>query len=756
MADRYEVSGGNENWSDTSNWSTSSGGASGASVPGSSDKAIFDGNSGDLDADTDVDVLEIDFQAGYGNTFVLDGNMFTIGSGGITIAGGTVELDGGAIAINGPFTMSGGTLDEITSSYTITGDVSVTGGTWNIGIGNGTLTVEGDFVASAGTINCWLLVPGPGGTIVAEGDFDINGCTFDARTTLLQMANNGVAALLDTTGNTLYQLELLKGNQGFSSVPSTVVVTDDFTITSIGNTFIGTFDVRGNISSAESNNINWEAHVKVTGSAVQTITGTSIPGFEIDKSGGSLTFLTDFVFVGKTITFKYVAGTVDFNSKVLTFMGRAQTVDIGALVLPEIIVNTGAYTMVSVGTSIIGGDMTVTTCGMWTGDWELRGNVTVNDTTLVTGLTGKWFFKGSAEQSLGTDGGIGEIPPFEVDKSGGTLTLSQTIRITGTAANNPCITHTAGGLDFGTSKLILRDSAKTLDIGTIKLYDLELNLTVWDVDAVAGTIYVGHDLIITTVDDIKCDIEVEGNVSSADSDVTGAGSIKLVGTGAQTIDSGGVGLFGSGNFIIDKPSGVATLLEALVLNVTGQDLNILAGTLNLDGYDLTVDDILLVSAGATLKWKGIETITAGTCTFNATSNLLFFDDAEIADMSNIGATTFGHMTFGQAKTHKFTFGVGNEITVNGELRSDGDEVYPALLRSSSDGNQWYIDLQGTSVLADKVDVKDSNADSGNLIRAINAVDSGNNDNWLFASIAGENKFRPRSLTGRGIAPQKLG
>jgi len=304
--------------------------------------------------------------------------------------------------------------------------------------------------------------------------------------------------------------------------------------------------------------------------------------------------------------------------------------------------------------------------------------------------------------------------------------------------------------------LILRDSAKTLDIGTIKLYDLELNLTVWDVDAVAGTIYVGHDLIITTVDDIKCDIEVEGNVSSADSDVTGAGSIKLVGTGAQTIDSGGVGLFGSGNFIIDKPSGVATLLEALVLNVTGQDLNILAGTLNLDGYDLTVDDILLVSAGATLKWKGIETITAGTCTFNATSNLLFFDDAEIADMSNIGATTFGHMTFGQAKTHKFTFGVGNEITVNGELRSDGDEVYPALLRSSSDGNQWYIDLQGTSVLADKVDVKDSNADSGNLIRAINAVDSGNNDNWLFASIAGENKFRPRSLTGRGIAPQKLG
>ena len=720
MADRYEVSGGNEKWSDTSNWSTSSGGSSGASVPGAADKAIFDGNSGNMDADTNVSVLELEFAAGYGNSFVMDGYELAIGSGGLTIDGGTIEFDASVLAISGPFSMSGGTLGEITASYTITGDVSITGGVWDMGLGSLVVTVQGNFVASAGTVDA-----PSSGTLEARKDFDVNGCTFGARTSLLQMANNGVAALLDTTGNTLYQLELLKGNQGFSSVPSTVVVTDDFTITSIGNTFIGTFDVRGNISSAESNNINWLGHVKVTGSAVQTITGTSIPGFEIDKSGGSLTFLTDFVFVGKTITFKYVAGTVDFNSKVLTFMGRAQTVDIGALVLPEIIVNTGAYTMVSVGTSIIGGDMTVTTCGMWTGDWELRGNVTVNDSVLVTGLTGKWFFKGSAEQSLGTGGGIGEIPPFEVDKSGGTLTLSQTIRITGASANNPCITHTAGGLDFGTSKLILRTSAKTLDIGTIKLYDLELNLTVWDVDAVGGTIYVGHDFIITTCDDIRCDIEVEGNISSADSDVTGTGSIKLVGTGAQTIDSGGVGLFGSGNFVIDKPSGSAILAAALTLGATGQDLVVAQGTLDLAGFDLTVDDIFDIDG--TLKWKGSETLTVGTLQLDATqSTVIYYDTPDV--VLNDLATAFFNLTLGAEKLHEIE--AGTEVTVAGTLASDGIVSTKALLRSDTPGTLAKVTLSGSgaSTMAAGVLATDIDSRDGNQVDALGSV-ANNCYNW---------------------------
>jgi hypothetical protein len=44
MADRYWV-GGTGSWNSTAKWSTTSGGASGASVPTASDNAIFDANS---------------------------------------------------------------------------------------------------------------------------------------------------------------------------------------------------------------------------------------------------------------------------------------------------------------------------------------------------------------------------------------------------------------------------------------------------------------------------------------------------------------------------------------------------------------------------------------------------------------------------------------------------------------------------------------------------------------------------------------
>jgi hypothetical protein len=54
MALRYLISGGDGDWNDTSNWSTSSGGASGASVPTSADDVIFDNNSNNADITVDV------------------------------------------------------------------------------------------------------------------------------------------------------------------------------------------------------------------------------------------------------------------------------------------------------------------------------------------------------------------------------------------------------------------------------------------------------------------------------------------------------------------------------------------------------------------------------------------------------------------------------------------------------------------------------------------------------------------------------
>lgn len=78
-ADRYWVGTTNNNWNETGNWSTSSGGGSGASVPGASDRALFN-SSGNVNLTLDVapTIESIDISVGYTATIDLNGNNLTI------------------------------------------------------------------------------------------------------------------------------------------------------------------------------------------------------------------------------------------------------------------------------------------------------------------------------------------------------------------------------------------------------------------------------------------------------------------------------------------------------------------------------------------------------------------------------------------------------------------------------------------------------------------------------------------------------
>lgn len=97
MANRF-WRGGAGNWNDTAHWSTTSGGAGGASVPGTSDAAIFDQNSGAVATTLDIDtgVASIDFH--YDNlgdstpvvaTFDFGAKILTV-SGNVTFGNGVI------------------------------------------------------------------------------------------------------------------------------------------------------------------------------------------------------------------------------------------------------------------------------------------------------------------------------------------------------------------------------------------------------------------------------------------------------------------------------------------------------------------------------------------------------------------------------------------------------------------------------------------------------------------------------------------
>ncbi|UTW63526.1 T9SS type A sorting domain-containing protein [bacterium SCSIO 12741] len=98
---RYWVASSTGNWNDVSNWSTSSGGAAGASVPGAGNTAIFNGNGTGkcvLDIAPTVGGLTV---SGYGDTLDVNGNTFSI-TGAIDFTDG-VMVDGstgGSCSIN--------------------------------------------------------------------------------------------------------------------------------------------------------------------------------------------------------------------------------------------------------------------------------------------------------------------------------------------------------------------------------------------------------------------------------------------------------------------------------------------------------------------------------------------------------------------------------------------------------------------------------------------------------------------------------
>ena len=97
MANRFWVTGGSGSWDSTTNWSTSTGGASGASVPGSSDAAIFDASSGAgtavLDISPTIQTLNC---SGFTGTLAFGANTISLNSTGTIFTGSTTMTVTGA------------------------------------------------------------------------------------------------------------------------------------------------------------------------------------------------------------------------------------------------------------------------------------------------------------------------------------------------------------------------------------------------------------------------------------------------------------------------------------------------------------------------------------------------------------------------------------------------------------------------------------------------------------------------------------
>lgn len=488
MANRYFVGATDEDWNDTGNWSDSSGGSGGSSVPGSSDDVFFDDESPSCEIDVAASCKSIDC-TGYTATLTLGANLTV--SGNITLVSGmtftpstyTVIVSNTATITTGGkefygFTLSGykayAFADDVTvnGTFTYSSYASITGGN--------DLYCKGDIVGSASGSICDItatssltihicgsgnqsinfstdasypiivpvVIESTGGTVsFTNTTHRFNNSLTKTSGTVDFITNTSSVKLYTTKANynflsaTLYNLELY----GSAAAPSyaitfdgDVTVNNTLTITGyckiLGNNLI----TKGDVTSAGTIRAIWGGStttLKISGTGAQAVDLRSDASYYHDcpiviDGSGTVTFANQTHNLGNNFTINGTAtvnlnGTISFKTGTLTY--TAGTVDAGTSTLS------------------ITGSCTLNTDGI---DWY---NITwsqSNTTTLSSALTATGLGKFSASTTFSGAYAI-SLGSLEGAANGITITNVNTMTVTGTATLGSAVstvTYNGGNL----------------------------------------------------------------------------------------------------------------------------------------------------------------------------------------------------------------------------------------------------------------------------------------------------------------------
>ena len=324
MADRYWVLGtGTWDSTSTTNWSTSSGGAGGASVPTAADNVFFDANSNVLATSFTVTMANSPRVCNDFTASGLDGTMTLAGSSiGLTVSGsltfpatnftrtytGTTTFNatttgktvttngvsfGGAVAFNGAG--GGWTLG---SALTSSGGVTITSGTFDTSSsGNYAITCSSFGSSSPNTrtvnLNASTITCSTGGATL--GFTTTTNLTFNAGTSQINLTST--SAGINSAGLTFYNLSFTSTTIGGASVAGANTF-NNLTIT--GRTTVG------------ASLFNFEAN--------QTINGTLTLGAGT-AAAYRLFIASDTIGAQRTLTCAAISSVTDVDFRDINFAG---------------------------------------------------------------------------------------------------------------------------------------------------------------------------------------------------------------------------------------------------------------------------------------------------------------------------------------------------------------------------------------------------------------------------------------------------
>lgn len=585
-------------WSDAGNWS-----GLGGATPGAGDDVLFNATS---TADSSIDAL-------FGGTI----NSLNIAAGYT----GIITMNR-SLTISTTYTQPAGTFSGNGQTLTVTGAYTLSGGTFNAGTGS-TIDLNSSFTLSSGTFNSNssdISIAG-GFTISGTGVFNENtgSMTFDGGTATINV-------LTTETFNNLTFAPTTLGATKTVSASDTLVVNGTLTLTE-GNVnqgtipAPGTIQAKGDINQASTFD-GGTARLDINGTGTQTFTGSAttttgnLPDININKASGTLnlagTIRTDGRGAG---AWTYTAGTVNAGTSTVVWDG-GMTVT-GSHTLNNLTFSDAGTRTISAGTTITTtGTFTYTDGTIATGTINAQGDITQASTTdggsgllEITG-TANQLFTGNATTSAGN------LPDVLINKTGGTLTLSGTIRTQGSGAD--AWTYTAGTVDAITNDSTVVFAGANTITSTGMSFD-NITFTASGTKTLGSNLDVDGNLTISggtfTTSGSDFSINVAGNWTNTSNFTTNSSTITFDGTsGTQTLNSGGDSFF---NLV---HSGASTLqLVTNNLTVTGALTNS-AGTFDGNGRTNTVTGLATISGGeyqastATQTFNGGLTISGGTFT----------------------------------------------------------------------------------------------------------------------------------------------
>lgn len=585
MANRYWV-GGSGTWNSTStaNWSTSSGGASGASAPTTSDTVIFDNlsnsgtNSFTVTIGTSAACQSLTFGTG---AQALDGAMTLAGTTGLTIAGSatlpasnlTITLTGvitftatGTITSNGVSFNGGITFNGSAQTFTL-GDALTTASGRTIQLTQGTLNLQtytmtcGLFSSSnSSTRNITfgsgakIVLTGSAATVWSTGTVTAMTITGTSRIEITANASTGTRTV--TPGNfaeaSALNFYITAGTDTISFTTGDSVKNLDFTGFGAGGT--GTW---ASTSTTLYGNLTISSTTSITGgTATLTFSATS----------GTQTITSNGVTVDRNITSSGAGGTRALNGALT--MGSARTLTIGA------------------------------------GTFDLSGyDVTTGLCIVSTNVTRTLAFGTKAIYINGTSGTVLNIS----NVTGFTYTGTSNFQITGAATT----TRTITGASTGSTEALAMNVTVTAGTDTLTYGNDFLNLEFTSGFTGTLTLAAGGGIIYGNY--------IIGSSSVTTSDVNNVLTMGATsGTKTFNVPTGEVM---NHQITFNGVGGTFQIVNSFSIgSSTARDFTHTGGTLDLNGKTITVFGTLQFSGSGVRQLNGPGTVATTLATVTTVIN----------------------------------------------------------------------------------------------------------------------------------------